>query len=77
MKQRILFALVMGMITTCLVSMTLVLVSNGWTGSFLTSWLRSWLLSYIVAVPSIILIGPKVQSFLNAIQKADSMDESF
>jgi hypothetical protein len=74
MKQRILFAFIMGLITTSLVSMTLVLVNNGWTGGFLNIWLRSWLLSYIVAVPSIIVIGPKVQSFLNGIQKADSLD---
>jgi hypothetical protein len=74
MKQRIVFALVMGMITTCLVSMTLVLFNYGWNSNFLTFWLRSWLLSYIVAVPSILLVGPRVQSFLDGIQKADGMD---
>lgn len=65
MKQKILFAVVMGSITTALVSFTVIAVNLGFDKAFVTLWLRSWLISYMVAVPSIILIGPRVQSFLN------------
>ena len=64
MKQKILFAVVMGSITTALVSFTVVAVNLGFDKAFVALWLRSWLISYLVAVPSIILIGPRVQSFL-------------
>jgi integral membrane sensor domain MASE1 len=65
MKQKILFAAVMGAITTALVSFTLVVVNKGFNDEFLSIWLKSWLISYTVAVPTIILIAPRVQSFLN------------
>ena len=67
MKQKILFAVVMGSITTAMVSFTVIAVNKGFTNGFVAIWLRSWLISYLVAVPSIILIGPKVQSFLNSL----------
>lgn len=64
MKQKILFAVVMGAITTALVSFTLIGVNAGFSNGFVALWLRSWLISYLVAVPSIILIAPRVQSLL-------------
>lgn len=67
MKQKILFAVVMGAITTALVSFTLIVVNTGFINGFVAVWLRSWLISYLVAVPSIILIAPKVQSLLNSL----------
>jgi len=67
MKQRILFAIVMGVITTALVSFTLVSVNKGFVSGFLYVWLKSWLISYTVAVPAIIILGPKVQMILNSI----------
>lgn len=67
MKQKILFALVMGSITTAIVSFTLTAVNKGFVDGFATIWLRSWLISYSVAVPAILLLGPKVQAFLNGL----------
>ena len=61
MKQKILFALIMGSITTGLVSLTVILANKGFVEGFFAIWLKSWLISYIVVVPSIILIAPKVQ----------------
>lgn len=66
MKQRVLFAIFMGMITTALVSFTLVSVNKGFVRDFVATWLRSWLISYTVALPAIIIIGPRVQSFINS-----------
>ena len=67
MKQKILFAAVMGAITTALVSFTLVVVNYGFNEGFVVRWLRSWLISYSVAVPAILLIAPHVQLLLKRI----------
>ena len=67
MKQKILFAAVMGTITTGLVSLTLVSVNKGFVTGFVAIWLKSWLISYLVAVPAILILGPKVQSMLNTL----------
>ncbi|HEX2606432.1 MAG TPA: DUF2798 domain-containing protein [Flavisolibacter sp.] len=65
MNPKILFAFIMGSITTCLVSFTLILVNKGFVSGFTLLWLKSWLISYLVAVPVILVIGPKVQAALN------------
>ena len=65
MKEKILFAAVMGTITTGLVSLTIVSVNKGFISGFMAIWVKSWLISYIVAVPAILIIGPKVQLILN------------
>lgn len=65
MKQKVLFALVMGSITTAIVSFTLTAVNKGFVNGFAPIWLRSWLIGYAVAVPAILLMGPKVQALLN------------
>jgi hypothetical protein len=67
MKQKILFALIMGAITTAIVSFTLTVVNRGFADHFFLLWLRSWLISYLVAVPAILLIGPSVQAFINGL----------
>ena len=72
MKQKILFAAVMGTITTGLVSLTLVSVNKGFISGFVAIWLKSWLISYLVAVPAIIVIGPRVQSFLNSLLETEA-----
>ena len=57
--------MVMGVITTSLVSATLIYVNKGFVSGFVGIWLKSWLISYLVAVPTIIIIGPRVQGFLH------------
>ena len=66
MKQKVAFALIMGSITTALVSLTLVSVNKGFVAGFVVAWLKSWLISYIVAVPAILVVGPRVESSLNS-----------
>ncbi len=65
MRQRILFAAVMGTITTGLVSLTLITINKGFVPGFIGIWLKSWLISYLIAVPVILLLAPKVQALLN------------
>ena len=66
MKQRIAFALIMGIITTGIISFTLISINIGFVERFLSIWLRSWATSYAVVIPCILLIGPKVQAIVNA-----------
>jgi hypothetical protein len=61
MKQKLLFAAVMGLITTGVVSFTLISFNLGFTSGFVPLWLKSWILVYFTAVPVIILLSPKVQ----------------
>ena len=65
MKPKIIFAMIMGTVTTSLISFTVVMVSKGFSNGFFTVWLKSWLISFLVVVPSIILIGPIVQRLVD------------
>jgi hypothetical protein len=66
MKQRIAFALIMGIITTCIISFSLIAINLGFTERFLATWLRSWFMSYVIVIPAILLIAPRVQAFVDA-----------
>jgi hypothetical protein len=61
LKQKIAFALLMGIVTTGVISFTLISINIGYTPLFLKIWLRSWLMAYIVVIPAILVIGPKIQ----------------
>jgi hypothetical protein len=61
MKQRLAFALIMGIITTGIISFTVISINLGFPEYFLRVWFRSWVTAYLVVVPSILIIGPRVQ----------------
>lgn len=65
MKQKIAFAMLMGVITTCIISFTLVAINVGFGSLFLTVWLRSWAIAYLVVIPAILIIGPKIQNIVD------------
>ena len=65
MKHRIAFAMIMGIITTGIVSFTLIAVNVGFAQKFITVWVRSWALAYVVAIPAILVISPQVMLFVN------------
>jgi hypothetical protein len=65
MKQKIAFALLMGIVTTGIISFTLISINIGYTGRFLAMWLRSWAIAYLVVIPAILIIGPQVQKAVN------------
>lgn len=64
MKQRIAFALIMGAITTCIISFTLVSLNVGFTDRFLAVWVRSWAIAFLIATLSILFVGPQVQKWI-------------
>lgn len=67
MKQKIAFALTMGIITTGLISFVLILLNIGFSDKFLKIWLKSWGLSYLIVIPTILIIGPIVQKCIDKI----------
>ncbi len=67
MKQRIAFALIMGIVTTGIISFTLISINVGYGAGFLFIWLRSWCLAYLVVIPAILLLGPQVQRLVDRI----------
>jgi len=74
MKQRILFAVFMGIITTGVVSFTLVFVNRGWAPGFTFAWVKSWIIAYFVALPVIVLLSPKVQMLVSKLCKPAEID---
>lgn len=64
MKQKIAFAMIMGVITTGIISFTLIMINLGMCDRFLSVWLRSWAMAYLVAIPAILIIAPQVQKLV-------------
>jgi hypothetical protein len=65
MKQRIAAAFIMGIITTGLISFTLISINVGFTEKFLARWIKSWGMAYVLIVPVILFVGPKVQKLVS------------
>lgn len=65
MKNKIAFAMIMGIITTGIISFTLVLVNIGFSDVFFKIWIKSWGLAYLVVIPAILIIAPLVQKFVD------------
>lgn len=64
MKNRIAFALLMGVVTTGIISFSLIYLNLGLGGRFLQTWLRSWAMAYFIVIPVILVIAPKLQTRL-------------
>lgn len=62
MKRRIAFALTMGVVTTGIISFTIIALNLGFSDKFVRLWLRSWGTAYMIVIPAILLIGPRVQA---------------
>lgn len=69
MKNKILFALIMGIVTTGIISFALITVNIGFNEKFTKIWLRSWGLAYLVVIPAILIIGPLVQRLVDRLLK--------
>ncbi|CAN5157636.1 DUF2798 domain-containing protein [soil metagenome] len=64
MKQRVAFALMMGVVTTCIISFSLVAINIGFVPSFIRLWLKSWVIAYVIVIPAILIISPLVQKLV-------------
>lgn len=78
MKQKIVFALLMGIVTTGIISFTLIAINVGFTNTFLKLWLRSWGIAYLVVIPAILLISPKIQRIVDFLfrKKSDNSESN-
>jgi hypothetical protein len=68
-KKKIAFALIMGVITTGIISFTLISINIGFVPNFVVIWLKAWSTAYLVVIPAILLIGPKVQNLVDVMFK--------
>lgn len=68
-KQKIAFALLMGIITTGIISFTLISINVGFSSQFLRVWFQSWSIAYLVVVPAILFLGPKIQALVLKVVK--------
>lgn len=71
-KRKIAFALLMGVVTTGIISFTLLAVNQGFSAHFLATWLRSWALAYVVVIPAILFIAPYIQALVEKLIKSDT-----
>jgi hypothetical protein len=65
MKQKIAFAMIMGVITTGIISFSLISINIGFNDNFLKIWLKSWGMAYVIVIPAILIIGPRVQKIID------------
>lgn len=65
LKVKVVFALIMGVITTGIISFSLIAINIGFTDTFVQIWLKSWLLAYIFVIPAILFVAPPVERFVN------------
>jgi len=73
MKRKILFAMLMGIVTTAAISFMVIAVNTDQSGLiFLRVWLKSWGLAYLVVIPCILFIGPPVERLVDFLLKKDS-----
>lgn len=64
MKEKIAFALIMGIVTTGIISFTLITINLGWAHLHLAVWLKSWLVAYLIVIPAILIISPYVEKMV-------------
>jgi hypothetical protein len=69
LKQRIAFTLLMGIVTTGIISFTMISINVGFSRNFWQIWLQSWAIAYAIVIPAILLIGPKIQDMVYRIIK--------
>jgi hypothetical protein len=62
LKRKIAFALLMGIVTTGIISFAILALNLGFSETFAVVWLRSWGIAYVIVVPAILLIGPALQA---------------
>ncbi len=65
MKRKIVFASIMGGITTGIISFTLIALNIGFDERFLKIWLKSWATAYVIVIPVILIVAPRVQKWVD------------
>lgn len=64
-KRKIAFALLMGIVTTGIISFAILSINLGFPADFIAKWLRSWGMGYAIVIPAILVIGPRLQALVD------------
>ncbi len=67
LTNRVLFAIIMALFTTTVVTGVVIAYKLGFGPGFFRAWGISFLLAYIIVVPFILIVGPLVQRFVDVI----------
>lgn len=62
----------MGIVTTGIISFTLLLINIGFTAAFWGIWIKSWGIAYVVVIPAILFVAPKIQALVNKLIPSDT-----
>ena len=65
LKRKIAFSLSMGVVTTGIISFVLLALNLGFSNEFPLAWLRSWAIGYMIVIPAILLLGPRLQAHVD------------
>ncbi|WP_131537914.1 DUF2798 domain-containing protein [Pedobacter nototheniae] len=65
MKKKLAFALIMGIFTTGIITGSVIVANLGFINGFIKIWLRSWAIAYLIVIPAILIIGPKIQKLVD------------
>ena len=69
LKRKIAFALSMGVVTTGIISFVILVLNLGLSNGFALAWVRSWAIGYLIVIPAILLIGPRLQAQVDRLVK--------
>ena len=75
-KKKIVFALIMGLISTGIISLSLIIINIGLRPSFIQIWLKSWGIAYILVIPAILFIAPWIERMVDRMFRNASQDVS-
>ena len=65
LKRKVAFSLAMGVVTTGIISFVLLALNLGFSNEFALAWLRSWAVGYMIVIPAILLLGPRLQAHVD------------
>jgi hypothetical protein len=68
-KKKIAFAMIMGIITTGIISFSLIAINLGFAPHFAEVLLKSWAIAYCIAIPAILVIAPRVEALVEVLFK--------
>ncbi|RWX03496.1 DUF2798 domain-containing protein [Flavobacterium cerinum] len=72
MKKKLAFALIMGVVTTGIISFSLISINIGFVPKFMVIWLKSWAMTYVIVIPAILIIAPRVEQFVEYLLKENT-----
>jgi len=64
-KKKIFFTLIIGSMTTGIITFVLNLVNVGLTETLIINWAKSWIIAYFVVVPVTLSIAPSIQKMVD------------